>query len=101
MPKTDELDGFFLCSEKTDGWVFHVGIVRWDGPHTPRMEWIPFRIWKKQPDNARLRNARSAALKQQRFFVTCSMCHMLTNKGHMCDQLICQSCAQREFGVVY
>ncbi len=96
-----QLDDFFRCVENADGWVFEVGVVAWDGPHTPRIEWKPFRRWKTSPDERRLQTARAAALNQSRFFRACSMCHDLKNVGHMHDHDICQGCAEGELGVVY
>jgi formylmethanofuran dehydrogenase subunit E len=45
--------------------------------------------------------ARVAALKEPRFFRRCVRCGELNNAGHMHDREICQSCAERFFGVVY
>ena len=81
-------------------WIFEVGIVDWEG-HTPYMVWKRFRIWKTEPDDARIDRAKAAALGDSRFFKMCSMCKELNNAGHMCESTICQSCAEEHLGVVY
>jgi len=83
------------------GWVFQVGVVTWPEVHTPGLAWKTFRQWKTQPDASRTCRAQAAALRQSRFFRTCSSCHEITNAGHMADVETCQSCASREFGVLY
>ena len=97
----DELTDFFRCVENADGWNFQVGVVAWDGPHTPHLEWLPFRHWKTAPDESRLQKARASALTQPRFFRICNMCHRFNNAGHMHNHHTCQSCAERHLGIVH
>jgi len=82
-------------------WCFEVGVVGWDGPHTPFTRWKPFRTWKTPPPEARLERAKASARKDPRFFRTCTRCHELTNAGHMHNDHTCQSCAERHLGVVH
>lgn len=95
----DSIDEYFRCVPAADGWVFQVGLVEWDSPHTPHIAWKDFRRWKREPDAKRKEQAKTAAI--QRWFRTCSHCHQLTNPGHMHDRSLCQGCAMDELGVVY
>ena len=97
----DELDEYFQCVEAPVRWKFQVGIVTWDGPCEPRIEWETYRSWLTPPTEKRLQKARAAAISEPRFFRTCSRCHELKNAGHMHDQQTCQSCAERYLGVVH
>jgi hypothetical protein len=97
----DELDDFFRCVETGDVWAFQVGVVKWDGPSTPRFDWITYRRWKTAPDEKRIQKAKAAAMAQPRFFGTCSMCHELHNAGHMHTDDFCQGCAEQKLGVVH
>ena len=83
-----------------DPWAL-VAIVKWEGPHTPSLDWTTFRRWKREPTEERLQKAQAAALARPRFFRTCSICHELNNAGHMHDDHICQGCAERHLGVVH
>ena len=101
---SNELDDFFRCvpNENLGGWAFEVGIVTWHGgPHTPQLEWKPFRLWKTLPNERRLQKAQAAALAQTCFFRTCVECHEVHNAGHMFGRDICQGCAERNHGVVH
>jgi len=97
----DELSHFFRCAEAGRAWVFEVAVVRWDGPHTPRLEWKPFRRWKRKPAEQQMARARSAALGRPSLFRRCTVCEMNRNAGHMHDRTVCQGCAERRLGVVY
>lgn len=94
-------DEFFRCLEKPDGWHFQVATVDWPHPATPALKWTTFRLWKTEPTDDRLQKARAAALTRPRYFRTCSLCHKLTNAGHMHDDQTCQGCASRHLGIVY
>ena len=98
---SDKLADFFRCVENAGRWEFQVGIVTWDGPHTPEIKWKTYRTWMTPPNEKRLQKARSAAIAKPRFFRTCTRCGELKNTGHMLDKQICQFCAERHFGVVY
>lgn len=97
----DALDRYFQCVESAGRWEFQVGVVTWDGPHSPGMVWKHYRRWNRRPDAARLARARAAALTVPRFFRTCTRCGALRNAGHMHDPQTCQSCAERHLGVVH
>ncbi len=98
----DKLNHFFRCVQEIGrGWVFQVGIVTWPLPHTPEMKWKPFRHWKTEPNERRLKDTRNAALADPRFFRVCSECHEINNAGHMFDHAICQGCAERNHHVVF
>ena len=96
-----ELDDYFRCVKNGPGWEFQVGVVTWPEVSTPALVWKTFRRWKTQPDASRTLRAQTAAMRQPRFFRTCSLCHEIINAGHMFDAETCQSCATSEFGVVY
>ncbi len=97
---SDGLAEFFNLEETPQGWVYRVGVVEWDEPHSPRVEWVTLRRWKTIPDASRLARARQAALANLHFFRVCSRCGKLNNIGHMHDDAICQACAEAD-GVIY
>ena len=96
----DDLDTFFQCLPSENGWTFFVAVVEWNG-HEPCLDWKPFRQWVTEPDSKRLQKATAAAKNHPRFFRTCIHCEELCNSGHMHSRDTCQSCAQREYGILY
>ncbi len=97
----DELADYFRCVAIPEGYAFEVGRIRWDGPHTPVLEWITYRQWKTTPTEKRIRRAKESALRNLAFFGTCKRCSRTLNIGHMHDKAVCQSCAERELGIVH
>lgn len=97
----DELDEYFQCVEVAGRWKFQVGVVTWDGPCEPRIEWRTYRSWLTLPTEKRLQKARASAIAEPRFFRTCSRCHEMKSAGHMNDWQTCQSCAERHLGVAH
>ncbi len=97
----ENLDHFFQCVENAGRWEFQVGIVTWNGPHTPVVAWKTYRRWRRQPDAVRLARARASALAEPRFFLICARCGELNNAGHMHDEQTCQGCAERCLGIVH
>jgi hypothetical protein len=92
-------DDFFRLQQMDGRWVFEVGLVVWQSPHQPDLDWKRFRTWETEPTSERLEKVRIAAIK--RYFRTCARCHAICNPGHMYDNQNCQSCAEIFLGVVY
>lgn len=51
MAKVDDqlIDEFMRVAETEHGYVLEVGVVGWDGPHTPFITWKRFRKWRHVP----------------------------------------------------
>jgi len=94
------IDDYMRLVEDESGSRLEIGVVEWEGPHTPTLVWKVYRKWTKRPTNERLKAAQSAALEASRFFRTCIHCKERNNIGHM-DEDICQGCAEQYFGVVH
>ncbi|ABA56529.1 hypothetical protein Noc_A0016 (plasmid) [Nitrosococcus oceani ATCC 19707] len=100
----DELISEFTRLAERDGkTVLEVGVVTWGGAHShsPELSWKAFRQWSRPPTNERLAAAQMKALETSRFFRVCRHCKERVNAGHMLDQEICQSCAEKELGVTF
>jgi len=98
---TELIRDFMRLVESDEGVVMEVGVVEWDGPHTPTIRWRDFRQWRRVPNAQRLAAARQRALQDSRFFRVCQTCQECRNVGHMFNSNICQSCAERDLGVVF
>jgi hypothetical protein len=81
--------------------VFFVCRIVWDGQHTPVKEWVPVSVLPVMSSPAEIEKAKRALLKRRRFFKVCEMCGERKPDGWMHDNEVCQSCAERELGVVY
>ena len=83
------------------GTWLEVALVRWDGPHSPRLSWLAWRAWSARPRPEELDSAEAELLNDRRYFLVCAWCGRKLNAGHMHDDCICQGCAERELMVVY
>lgn len=81
--------------------VFFVCQIRWEGPHTPVQEWVPVSVLPAMSSPVEIEKAKRALLKRRRFFKVCDVCGERKPDGWMHDNELCQSCAERELGVVY
>lgn len=81
--------------------VFFVCQIRWKEPHTPVEEWVPVSVLPVMSSPVEIEKARRALLKRRRFFKVCDVCGERKPDGWMHGNELCQSCAERELGVVY
>lgn len=100
-PRSDAInfDRFFRCVEVPDGWVFQVDTIHW-ASQIPVPQWKTFRRWKTPPNAARLMRAKSAALRDTRFFRVCRFCQELCNAGQLHGD-ICHGCAEHYLGIIH
>ena len=78
-----------------------VKTISWDGPHTPTSQWVDFGPVPETADAVEVNALMEQALACEQFFRRCQTCKMLNPLGWMHDSKICQSCAERDEGVVY
>lgn len=93
------IEDFMRVVQEGDEYCLQVGIVQWQGPHTPDFVWKTARRWKCAPTIERLAAAQRAALRTPRFFRVCGQCRERENAGHM-DGDNCHACMAR-MGVVF
>lgn len=112
MATTSDYDlvaNFARLYEHETMFFLEIAVVGWNG-HSPYLKWTPFRGWASAPTLSQHLQALGEALEDERFFCRCTWCGRRTNDGHMsgirveedleCVR-VCQSCAERFFGVVY
>ena len=75
--------------------------IEWDGPHTPRAEWLPIESMPDSYSEEHLACAMARAVGDQWFLRRCTECGVLKPCGWMDDESICQGCASDHHGVVY
>ena len=97
----NELDDYFRLKKIAGTWALQVGIIRWDGPHTPRLLWKNYRVWGTEPDGNMISLARDSALQDPLLFRTCIHCMDVCAVGHMHNFEICHGCAEKLFGIIH
>jgi hypothetical protein len=75
--------------------------IAWPSPGSPRTYWRTVSRLPVDASPAAIAKARRAALRNPKHFRVCQECGELKPSGHMHDDKICQSCAERSHGVVY
>jgi hypothetical protein len=81
--------------------------VNWETPHSPMVR--PIRVgsvvWRRIPNPSAISAVRSLidAARESRLakFSVCSHCERRKPPESMHDEDVCQSCAQRDLGIVY
>ena len=97
----DLREEFLAVQRGRGGLVIKVREIHWDGPHTPREEWV---VYRELPQHAAADDVQAvidAALSDPRYFRSCTRCGEKNPVGWMHSDTVCQSCAERHLGVVY
>jgi hypothetical protein len=98
----DELIAQFMRTRSEgNATILEVALVKWLGSHEPSLRWQQFHAWAGIPTAAEVEAAQRLALNDPSLFRQCERCGERNNRGHMHDEHICQSCAERFLGVVY
>ena len=78
-----------------------VKTVSWAGPAAPLETWKTGAVSPPDAGPGAVRTAKEQALADPRFFAVCKECGTRQPTGYMCDDDICQLCAERNHGVVF
>jgi hypothetical protein len=98
----DELIAEFMrIRSEGDATLLEVALVKWRGPDEPSLRWQRFHTWAGIPTTTEVEAAQRQALDDPSLFQHCDRCGERCNRGHMHNDHICQSCAERFLGVVY
>jgi hypothetical protein len=106
MPgQTDERDRelaerYLRLAENDGGVDLEVGIVEWNGAHTPYVEWKAVEHFAAMPSAEEFEKAKRRVLRNRRYFRTCKFCKQRCNAGHM-NSNVCHSCAEKHLGVIH
>ena len=97
----DQLRRDFVTVDRSDeAVVVRVRQIEWSGPHDP---YITFHqeLCDAEITDAEIEALIERLLADDRFFGKCEECSEWNPRGWMHGQNLCQSCAQRNHGVVY
>lgn len=79
-------------------WVREIG---WQGPYTPVSSWTLAKTLPATASEDRIETEVRRLLTRKRYFRVCEECGERNPIGWMLDTKICQSCAERNHGVVF
>jgi hypothetical protein len=92
---------FTRVSPGADGAVLECLDIIWPHPSTPESCWMPVKTLSPGLEVGEVEAARLALLHLPRFFRVCRRCGERHPVGWMLDKHTCQSCAERDLGVVF
>jgi hypothetical protein len=101
MTDKEIIDEFTRESWDSGRLVIQVLSITWPYPHEPQSHWITVTNLPEDADQASIEEARAKAIKRRRYFAVCEECGERKPVGWMNDEHICQSCAEKNHGVVY
>jgi len=92
----------FISVERSQGdVVIRVCQIEWPAPHSPVSKWTTAKRLGANASEEEIDLAVQGLLEDGRYFRVCVECDEPNPTGHMHDDRICQSCAERNHGVVY
>jgi hypothetical protein len=101
MTEAEVIAEFTKTTRRPDGIRIVVAFIDWPSPAEPRTRWhVVTRLPTETPER-NITAARNALLKNRRYFRLCNTCGETNPIGWMHDDHICQSCAEKDLGVVY
>lgn len=97
-----ELIRQFIAVERTPAQIaIKVCQIRWPHPHNPESHWHVAMILAPTATESETEAAVGQVLHDRRYFRVCEECGTRQPDGWMFGDAICQSCAERNHGVVY
>ena len=100
MTDDELLEDFLRVESTSDGIVISVKVISWDGPHTPVSTWKEVCSLPTTATTATVQDLVRQLLTDERFFRVCPECSRRNPIGWMME-LFCQSCGERNHGIVF
>lgn len=99
----EEIIKEFISIQEIEGMVvLSVEIIEWPhGPYNPHSSLVEVKRFQGEVNSERTRKAVRAVLRQKKYFRRCMDCGEINPRGWMHDSRTCQSCAERNKGIVY
>ena len=95
------VDEFTDARPTVSGIAIRVRRISWPLPYEPRSRWCRVKLLPADADETTVMDARRSVLLDARHFAVCGECRQRRPVGWMSDARLCQSCAERNHGVVY
>ena len=101
MNDKELLDEFTDVRSSPSGLVLRVRQITWPHPHEPKTRWHAVTRLPVGTSPTDIDAARQRLLLDPKYFRVCTECHQWKPSGWMHDDAICQSCAERNHGVMH
>lgn len=95
------IDEFIRTTPSDTGVLIEVLIIDWPTPSQPVSSWVAAATVRGTPSLEKLQERVLRVLGTKKYFRVCGECGERNPMGWMHDNKICQSCAERNHGVVY
>lgn len=95
------VEEFTRVCRSADSLVIEVAQIDWEGSHTPIRSWTSAVTLAAAATPAAIQDARFALLASRRYFRICRRCRERQPLGWMHDGAVCQSCAEKYYGVIH
>jgi len=98
----EEVIANFIRIKRTETAVkVYVRQIYWNGPHRPIAVWTLASELDSNSNDVDIDRVVHTILSDRRYFRVCVECKKRKPVGWMHDDRICQSCAEKNHGVVY
>ena len=98
----EELISKFIKVKQEDNEIrLLVRQIFWPHPHEPRSRWTVASVLPQASPPQDVDAQIQAILENSQYFKVCQECAKRKPRGWMHNSNICQSCAERNYGVVY
>ena len=101
MTEADLINEFTATRHTPQGFALRVRRISWPLPSRPISRWHTVSVLPESTSASALMEQRRRLLDDSRYFAVCSECNERNPVGWMRGDGICQSCAERNHGVVH
>ena len=95
------IDEFIRTTPSESGVLIEFKVIQWTSSYESETHWIPAARVGGSPTPEELQQRVLKVLLDKKYFRVCGECGERNPMGWMHDNKICQSCAERNHGVVY
>ena len=101
MKQEDLIRDYTRVEYRENEIAIQVAWLIWKGSHNSRLHWHTVKRISQKADARQVNESIKTLLSNKRYFAICRDCEEKKVIGHMCDADICQSCAEKNHGVVF
>ena len=95
------IDEFIRTTTSEAGVLIEVRVIHWTSPYESETVWVPAGRVGGNPPSENLQERVLQVLGDEKYFRICVECNERNPVGWMHDDKVCQTCAERNHGVVY
>ena len=101
MNDAELIEEFFEIERAKEAIRILVQKISWDGPHTPVSNWSEAKVLPPEASEESIQQSITELLNDPQYFGMCTECNERNPNGWMQGRSLCQSCAEKNHGIVY